>query len=311
MSVPPESGDDATTATEPATYSFQRYLTAKESVDDRALHRPTLDALAAGLEGPLDLFEIGPGVGSMLRRLLAWDRLPATVRYAGVDARAANVSVARERMAGWAADADWSVDGEATPADPLRLADGDREVTVEFATGDAFAALAEHDPAPDLVIGCAVLDLFELDDALPTLFDALAPGGLAYLPITFDGETIFRPIPDDDRERRVLDAYHGTMDAPDRPGGSRTGRALFDAVPAAGGRVVAAGGSDWVVTPPYPADEAYFCHHVIDIVEGAVAATETGAADEVADWARDRHAAVAEGRLTYLTHQVDLLARAD
>ena len=306
----PTAPDDPTAA-EPASYSFQRYLAAKESVDDRALHRPTLDSLAAGLAGPLELFEIGPGLGSMLRRLLAWDRLPATVRYVGVDARAANVTAARERTADWAAGAGWTVEGAGTTADPLRLADGDREATVEFATGDAFAALAGREPAPDLVVGCAVLDLFELDDALPALFDALAPGGLAYLPITFGGETVFRPVPDADRERRVLDAYHGTMDAPDRAGGSRTGRALFDAVPAAGGRVVAAGGSDWVVTPPYPADEAYFCHHVIDIVEGAVAATETRAADEVADWARERHAAVAAGRLTYLTHQVDLLARAE
>jgi hypothetical protein len=306
----PTAPDDPT-ATEPASYSFQRYLAAKESVDDRALHRPTLDSLAAGLAGPLELFEIGPGVGSMLRRLLAWDRLPATVRYVGVDARAANVTAARERTADWAAGAGWTVEGAGTAADPLRLADGDREATVEFATGDAFAALAGREPAPDLVVGCAVLDLFELDDALPALFDALAPGGLAYLPITFDGETVFRPVPDADRERRVLDAYHGTMDAPDRAGGSRTGRALFDAVPAAGGRVVAAGGSDWVVTPPYPADEAYFCHHVIDVVEGAVAATETRAADEVADWARERHAAVAASRLTYLTHQLDLLARAE
>jgi hypothetical protein len=306
----PTAPDDPTAA-EPASYSFQRYLAAKESVDDRALHRPTLDSLAAGLAGPLELFEIGPGLGSMLRRLLAWDRLPATVRYVGVDARAANVTAARERTADWAAGAGWTVEGAGTAADPLRLADGDREATVEFATGDAFAALAGREPAPDLVVGCAVLDLFELDDALPALFDALAPGGLAYLPITFDGETVFRPVPDADRERRVLDAYHGTMDAPDRAGGSRTGRALFDAVPAAGGRVVAAGGSDWVVTPPYPADEAYFCHHVIDTVEGAVAATETRAADEVADWAHERHAAVAAGRLTYLTHQVDLLARAE
>jgi hypothetical protein len=89
--------------------------------------------------------------------------------------------------------------------------------------------------------------------------------------------------------------------------------------------VLAAGGSDWVVHPPYPGDEAYFCHHVLDVVESAVAETLDGdgewqaedgreaagylTRDSLRSWATDRHRAVVDGDLTYLAHNIDVCGR--
>lgn len=295
----------------PDAFSKVRYLRAKESADDRALHRPTLDRVreAATTGDSLHVFEAGPGAGATLRRLLRWD-LPADVTYRGVDADGAMVDAVRDRLSDIAREAGYDL----VRGDPARLTDGERTVEVTVETGDALDRAAGADA--DLLVAAAFLDLFDADAALSALLDGVAPGGLAYLPITFDGETAF--VPTGPEEDRVLDAYHATMDAPSRPGGRRSGRALLAAVRESAATLVAAGGSDWLVAPPYPGDEAYLCHHLVRLVERAVTRVESDGEPAAArvpesvarEWARDRHAAVARDDLTLLTHQIDALVRA-
>lgn len=288
-----------------------RYLRAKESVDDRALHRPTLDRVreAAATGDSLRVFEAGPGAGATLRRLLRWD-LPADVTYVGVDADARMVSAFRDRLPALAREAGYAFAAD----DPVRLTDGDRTVEVTVERGDALDRARGADA--DLLVAAAFLDLFDAGTALSALLDGVRPGGLAYLPITFDGETAF--LPPGPRGEAVIDAYHATMDAPGRPGGSRSGRALLSAVGESTASLVAAGGSDWLVAPPYSDDEAYLCRHLVSIVERAVTRAESEdeppaarVPDAVArEWAADRRQAVEAGELTLLTHQIDALVRA-
>ncbi|WP_101296702.1 class I SAM-dependent methyltransferase [Halegenticoccus soli] len=305
----------------PDAYSFERYLAAKRTVDDRALHRPTLDRLSAGLaeraaesDGPISVLEVGAGIGTMLRRLLSWNRLPDDVAYTAVDLDPGLIDAARERLADWARERGYRT----APADGgFRLRRDGATVAVEFVAADAFdfAARVDGDREWDALVACAFLDLVDLRPALSALFPLVSPGGRCYFPITFDGETRFEPVPDPAFERKLTDAYHATMDAPDRPGCSETGRKLPSAVGDCGGEVLASGRSDWVVEPPYPADEAYFLHHIVDTVEGAVAdAIDAGDAagidrGDLRAWADDRHAAVERGELRYETRQIDLLGR--
>jgi protein-L-isoaspartate O-methyltransferase len=322
------------TGPRPEAFSFERYLAAKESVDDRAIHRPTLDRFrrdardrADSIDRPLRVVEVGAGLGAMCRRLLDHDALPARVHYTLVDVRPALVSGAREALRAWASDAGVDVERiqptlAAAAGDALRLVGPDRDATVEFVAGDGFEVLAAVERPWDVLVGAAFADLIPLS-RLPPLFDALVPGGRFYFPVTFDGETTFRPVADSARAAAILDRFHETMAGPDRAG-PRAGSDLFEAVPAAGGAILAAGGSDWVVHPPYPADEAYFCHHVIDIVESAVAETVDGVDDAdrgtagrddafgreaLRAWATERHRAVADGALTYLAHNLDVYGR--
>jgi hypothetical protein len=295
----------------PDAFSKVRYLRAKESVEDRALHRPTLDHVreAATTGDSLRVFEAGPGAGATLRRLLRWD-LPPDVSYVGVDADAAMTGAFRDRLPELAREAGYAFEA----GDPARLTDGERTVTVGVETGDALDRARGADA--DLLVAAAFLDLFDAGTALAALLDGVRPGGLAYLPITFDGETAF--LPPGPAEERVIDAYHATMDAPGRPGGSRSGRALLSAVDESAASLVAAGGSDWLVTPPYPDDESYLCHHLVHTVERAVTRVESEGEPAAArvpeavahEWASDRHAAVEAGELTLLTHQIDALVRA-
>ncbi|MFC5279492.1 SAM-dependent methyltransferase [Halorubrum rubrum] len=322
--------------TRPSTYAHARYLEAKRSVDDRALHRPTLDRLREALANraaPLRVVEAGCGTGTMLRRLLERGVPADEVVYRGYDLREDALDRAVEELEAWADGAGYAVErGDPETTRTVRLdGPGGSSVTAAFVAADAVEVARRTDAEYDLLVGCAFLDIVDLDRALAPLL-GLVPDGLAYFPITFDGETFLSPpledggSVDEATERAVLDVYHATMDAADRPGGSRTGRELFAALPAAGGEVVAAGGSDWLVTPPYPDDEAYFLHHLVDGIEGVVreAVAESdgervdgdanGAAarlspDRVSAWADARHRAVAAGRLTFGAHNLDVLAR--
>lgn len=291
------------------TDSFQRYLRAKRTVDDRALDRRLVDELREALterDGPLRVLEIGAGIGTMLTRFLDWGVLPeGDTEYVALDMQAENVATLREYLSEWAAERDLTVAGD----EVLTLDDGGRRVTVEPIVADAvdYAADAAHDY--DLLVGAALLDILDRD-ALGTLLGTVAPRGLYYFPITFDGATRFRPPhpADHDVERR----YHDHMDS--KPGGdSRAGGDVLDRLNRLdGAALLEVAGSDWVVRPTdgsYPGDEAYFLRHILDTVEGAV--TEMGGVDGLDDWLATRREQVDAGELLYHTHQLDFLGRVD
>jgi len=303
---------------------FVRYLDAKRSVDDRALHRPTFDRLVAELDSratardgePVRILEVGFGIGTMLERLRTWDGLPSEVEYVGVDIDDTNIAMAADRLT----DGDF----EQTANHQFSRITDDETVTVELHAADAFEFAADrHDPTAadpqfDLLIGMAFLDIVPVTQVAQQLLPLIAGGGLGYFPITFDGVTDFRPVDDRALTTTLLDGFHAAMDAPDRPGGSQTGRRLFTELPAAGADHLAAGGSDWVVMPSddgYPADEAMFLRHIVDTVENALltetpeAAIDTVSDDAIRAWARQRHAQIDRGELTYLAHNIDHLIR--
>ena len=331
----------------PSSDAFVRYLAAKQTVDDRALHRPTFERLVAALEhraaargdDPVRILEVGFGIGTMLSRLREWDALPSNVEYVGVDLEEPNIAAAADRLV--------ERGFERTADRRFRRRDdaADREIDVDLHAADAFEWAGERwplasrsrdddprrneaagstgdneGPVFDLLIGMAFLDVVDFDRVAETLLPLLAGGGIGYFPITFDGETVFQPTFDADRDSAMVAAFHAAMDAPDRPGGSRTGRRLLSALPAAGAERLAVGGSDWVVASDvdsagYHAAEADFLRHIVDTVERAVK-TETPAEKraslsdrEIESWATQRREQVDDATLVYLAHNLDHLVR--
>ncbi|PSQ57565.1 hypothetical protein BRD18_07310, partial [Halobacteriales archaeon SW_7_71_33] len=70
---------------EPGTYSTQRYLAAKRTVDDRALDEGVLDRLARAVPDSPTVLEVGAGIGTMVERLLDRGLLSGAVTYVAVD----------------------------------------------------------------------------------------------------------------------------------------------------------------------------------------------------------------------------------
>lgn len=299
---------------------FIRYLAAKKTVDDRALNRHVWASLARALPAatpaaPLQVLEIGAGIGTMIERMIDWGLLTAAAITA-IDNEPATIAEARRRLPAWAAGRGLAV--AETGAGEVRFTGDERQITLALTAADVFDVISAGPGRRgwDLLVAHAVLDLLPIPAVLPGLVALARPGGLLYLTITFDGATILQPEIDRAFDDLVETLYHRTMDervTAGRPSGdSRAGRHLFGHLRAAGAVVLDAGGSDWVVVAGpdgYPADEATFLHFIIETMRGALAGHPALDAARFAAWIAERHAQIERGELVYIAHQLDVLAR--
>jgi SAM-dependent methyltransferase len=301
------------------TYSDQRYLLSKKPADDRALNRPVLSALSKHLkdleltglgQGPLEVLELGAGVGTMVSRLSDWDVI-GKARYTLVDRDAASLAAARDHIAKWGTIASSTSENDALA--PLLIERGAAQINVVFEHRDAFDFIraSENLARFDLVVANAVLDLMDLEPALKTIWQGLKPNAPYWFSINFDGETIF--LPETDLDALVMQLYHRTMDERVRDGepcgDSKTGRHLLELLPKSGASLLAAGSSDWVVFPQggaYPDDEAYFLHHIVNTIDVALTGRAELDRTAFAQWIERRHAQIDRGELIYIAHQIDV-----
>ncbi len=292
---------------------FVEYLHAKRSVDDRSLHPRVWAAFlreagALRSRGPLEIAELGAGIGTMCERVFR--ALGAEgLRYHLVDENpglleeaARRIPVCRSPESG-------------TPPDSVR--DSVRD-SVLFHPGDAAAWL---DGLPEgrifqAVLANAFLDLVDIPAVLDRVFSRLGPGGLGYFTINYDGETDFLPALEGDGE--ILAAYNGSMR--ERKGsyfgtdasGSRILEYLLDR----GCPVLDAGASDWVVAPRpdgegrsgYTRDEETFLRAILGMVEDSVSRS-TCDPGILSSWLETRRRQVEKGKLVYIAHQLDILTR--
>ena len=289
------------------TYDYGRYLAAKRTVDDRALNGHVLATLRQVLPTPRPrVLEVGGGVGTMIGRLLE----RGVIRggdYTLLDVDSRLLGESRGWLAGWAKE-------HGAPFE--ERADGC--LVGELRVRLCEAALAEHLRGPvaefyDLLVAHAFLDLVDVDEAVPALLRRLAPGGVYWFTLTYDGETIL--LPEHPADQAVLGAYHRDMDRRVRDGvragDSRTGRHLFAPLYAAGAGPLAAGASDWVVHPSadggYPHDEAYFLGCILDTVGAAGTVLADVAPAELAAWLEARRRQLVAGELVYVAHQLDVV----
>lgn len=168
----------------------------------------------------------------------------------------------------------------------------------------------------DLLVANAFLDLVNVPASLPALLALLKPGGLFYFTITFDGASIFQPEIDPDLDAAIETLYHETMDRRiigGKPSGdSKTGRRLFRHIRDAGGELLDAGASDWVVfagSSGYAADEAFFLHFIIHTVGLALKGNPGLDQARFDQWLDTRHDQIERGALVYIAHQMDFLGR--
>lgn len=306
--------------TQPNNYPFTRYLAAKKTVDDRALNQRVWQSLAQALPGttleqPLQVLEIGAGIGTMVERMMA-RQLLKYANYTAIDAQDENVAHIRRRLPDWGAKHGYQVSETTTG---LTLDDGGSQwlnLALESIDIFDFAAHGTHQRSFDLLVANAFLDLVDIPATLPLLFDLLEPEGLFYFTINFDGQTILEPPIDLHLDHQIIDLYHNSMDARvvrgKHAGDSQAGRHLFVHLAAAGGEILDAGSSDWVVfagKQGYAADEAYFMHFIIETIYRQLQGHSELNAERFKHWTRRRHAQIERGELVYIAHQLDFFGR--
>jgi SAM-dependent methyltransferase len=302
-------------------FSFPRYLAAKKTVDDRSLNHAVWEALHQNLPAspaaPLQVLEIGAGIGTMLERMLE-RRLLSQASYTGLDAEAENIQTARTRLPEWAAEQGFMVHPCASQG--WELTRPGQSLTARFETGDLweFSQQPHQHGAWDLLVANAVLDLVDLSQVLPPLLRLLRSGGLFYFSLNFDGATILEPPIDPAYDDLVERLYHQTMDERvinGKPSGdSRSGRHLLTQLRQLRAPVLQAGASDWVVLAGpngYAADEAYFLRCILETVNTALTVRPDFAAQlaqpRFTTWMENRRAQLARGELIYIAHQLDVV----
>lgn len=291
-----------------------RYLDAKKAADDRALNGRVWTALADALAladasaRPTRILEVGAGVGAGIERLVERGAVRQAVITA-LDMEVELLDEARRRLPVWAAEHGITArerDGS------LILQRDDLKVEVAFEVTDLrdFARRPDNRERWDLLVANAVLDLLDLDTALPALLRLLRPGGLFYATIVFDGVTTLTPAIDPALDDLIERLYHASMDG--ATASSRTGRRLLPALRAAGAVPLAAGASDWVIfagPDGYLAQDTTFLDCMLAFMERSLTGHPDLDPARFATWLARRREQLERRELALITHQLDVLAR--
>jgi SAM-dependent methyltransferase len=289
------------------SYDYTRYLAAKTTVDDRALNRQVLSELRRLIPSTAPrVLEIGAGLGTMVARLLDWGVIEAG-EYTLLDVDDRLLHDSRQWLEDWAGSQGLRSEPS---SDGMRIGG----LRVRFVHAELGHYLdASHIQRADVLIANALLDLVDVPTVLPGLLRSLAPGGVYWFTINYDGESIFSPA--HARDGQIMRACHQDMDERvryGRPAGdSRTGRHLFHHLRDAGAPALVAGSSDWIVhaqaNGAYPRDEAYFLGSILRTVADALEGRMNPV--ELAQWVDERERQLASGELLYIAHQLDFLGR--
>lgn len=278
-------------------YSFIHYLQAKRKIDDRALNSHVyrqFQQVVEVLPKPVRLLEVGAGIGTMVDRLVEWGTLNHA-DYTAIDKEVEAVAWGMGRLPAW------------------KLAAPHLKVTWEAVDAYTFIQREQGQRQWDVLLGHAFLDLVDLPRFVPALLSLLRPGGYGYFTLNFDGATVFEPTIDPEFDALVERLYHLDMDKRTingQPSGdSHTGRHLFGVLENAGMEILAVGSSDWVVFPPFSADDAYFLYHILHTIDQALWGHPLLDPQQFAAWIAQRHTQIQAGELIYMTHQLDFLAR--
>lgn len=169
------------------------WLDLREGADHRARDAGLVARLAetlatrrSGRDGPLQIVDLGCGLGSNLRALAA--HLPPAQTWRLVDHDPKLLHAARARLLAWA-DA-----GEERPDGTLVLEKGAARLAVSLREADLVAGLEPAlGPKPDLVTAAALFDLCS-EAFLARLADAVvAHGAVFYTALTYDGREDWAP----------------------------------------------------------------------------------------------------------------------
>lgn len=300
--------------------SFVRYLSAKKSIDDRALNRNVWQHLWTVLppsdkKRPLRILELGGGIGTMAERMIDAHRF-THAHYTTVEIEAELTAASRQRMTDRTAGADFKLSWRSRNTACLQKENG--RITLEFVQANIFDYFKNGDfnQKWDLGLAHAFMDLVNPADVLPQFCAAVKPGGFLYLTLNYDGETILMPTLDPHLDKHIIRLYHQSMDERTidgrKSGDSMAGRHLFAHLKKVRAQILACGSSDWIVfagSRGYAPDEAYFLHFIIHTIHLALKDQPSLNQSNFEDWIRQRHAQIETGELILIAKQLDFLAQ--
>lgn len=300
--------------------SFVRYLAVKKSIDDRALNRAVWNQLRTVLprldkKKPLRILELGSGIGTMAERMIKWGQLNHA-DYTSVEIEADHIAESRRRLNNWTARERFEIRWNS--ADTAWIQKENHEFTFKFIQANIYDFFETLDFSEkwDLGLAHAFMDLVDAVDVLPQFCAVIKPGGILYLTLNYDGETILLPTLDPDLDEHIMSLYNQSMDERTidgrKSGNSQTGRHLFNHLNKADAKLLAAGSSDWIVFPGvkgYSPDEAYFLHFIIHTMHTELKDHRLLNDSDFENWIHKRHSQIDNSELIFIAKQFDFLAQ--
>ncbi len=297
---------------------FAEFLDAKFDLDERSLARDVRNECFTRLaaRARLRCLDLGSGTGAMIRRLIDADLPSGSLEFVALDRDPALLERARAALAALLTDRGFALRNAAPDdnADRIEASDGRHHVAVRFACCDADDFEPDSGERYDLVTAHTFLDLVPMRPLLERISGWLAPGGLLYATLNYDGETAFFPqYADAELEQRLLERYDASMEErrlDGQPtGGARSGRRLHTMLPQAGFEVVAYASSDWNAVPHGGRLRAADAVVLSVLLEALRRENEAHCDPErLAAWYRDRRGLLEAGRLGAIVHQIDILS---
>ncbi|MCD6681225.1 MAG: class I SAM-dependent methyltransferase [Burkholderiaceae bacterium] len=293
---------------------FADFLDAKFDLDERSLaadvRRDCFDAIAQ--RDRLRCLDIGSGTGAMPLRLLDGCTGVRSIDIVALDRDERLLARARRKLAAYLQQRGF--DRLHGNEDRLEARDAHRRIGLHFRCCDVARFEPRAGERYDLVTAHAFMDLVPMRPLLARIADWLAPGGLFYATLNYDGQTtLFPSYADEAFEAALLRRYDQSMEerrVGDQPtGGAWSGRRLHARLSEAGFDVLAWGSSDWNLVPRRGqlrgSDEV-----VLAVLLGALKRENEAHCDarRLDAWHRDRCLQLGAGRLGAIVHQIDVLA---
>lgn len=299
------------------TVDLAGYLEAKFSLDERSLNADVRQAFIEGIACVPDVIrclDAGTGTGATLRRLLDAE-LSASLAITALDQDVRLLDLAAASIAERLERAGYRTLAQRRGIEAER---SDRHVSIEFSACDVH----DFEPATptryDLVTAHAFMDIVPLATTLSRMSSWLAPGGLLYATLNYDGDTaLFPEYRDPAFEAAVLARYNASMELRrvrgGATGGARSGRRLHAALGDAGFAVIAYGSSDWNITPRggrYRDRDADVLRTLLAWVHNESREQPAIDGDRLTRWYVERGTQLERAELGMIVHQLDVLAGA-
>jgi SAM-dependent methyltransferase len=314
--------------TEQPSFDYPAYLEAKYAIDSASLNAPLYARFQDRLRRAVDprILDLGTGTGAMLRRLLELE-LPGRVQLFGLDRERQNLAAGVDGVENALRSRGYGI-GEkkqSPEANSILGTKGNREIRIELRRGDLLDATVTGKLGSfDCITAHAFMDLMPLKRAVAIVRTLLAPHGVFYPTLNYDGLTVLLPEYEQaDFERRLLRIYDRSMErrrsGGRKTGGALSGRRLYRALLEGGFTVLGIGSSDWNVFPSggtYSEQQKLFLAAILSMIEAQArrfrktsgVGKRTIDSKRLSEWYGDRLEAVQKHNLSLIVHQLDLLA---
>lgn len=297
---------------------YTQYLSAKKSIDDQSLNRHVWHTLKkslpkSNLHEPLEVLEIGGGIGTMFQRLVEWQLTPH-MNYVLTEPKEEYLNFFWQAIVPWSKKKKIEIEKLSATSARLSTAKSCIFVSTIVADGDKIVQHFLENNTFHLLVANGVFDLLDIELFLPDCFNLLNNSGLLYASINYEGRTDFFPLWPNATEGELLTQYHDSMQrntasSSPFPACMSASRLISTAINNTF-EMLAAGSSDWVIHPKnrqYTEDESFFLNAILDTIWMELVENKNVDQTVLKDWISLRQKQLNENNLIYFANNVDLL----